>query len=188
MGSPPSLLPDGFVEVRPESSDALAAAMGEEADRIAMRFARRCRAFAITVEGTVVSYAWLSTSTEWIGELGLEIAPADREAYVWNCFTLEAHRRRGHYRRVLEGIVSVARSEGLRRLWIGSVDVPAEKADEDAGFVRVLRFDVTVMGPERRLDITPVPDAPLRLVNAARAGLTAIDGWTHTGPVIARIH
>src|SRR5947199_1865836 len=114
--------------------------MGADADRVAIRFGRGCRAFARVVDGAIVSYGWLSAGREWVGELALYLEPALGEAYVWNCFTLEAHRRRGHYRRVLEGIVSVARSEGLRRLWIGSVDVPAEKADADAGFERVLRF------------------------------------------------
>src|SRR5206468_630512 len=94
----------------------------------------------------IVSYGWLSAGREWVGELALYLEPALGEAYVWNCFTLEAHRRRGHYRRVLEGIVSVARSEGLRRLWIGSVDVPAEKADSDAGLGRAAALALARQG------------------------------------------
>ena len=162
--------------------------MGEEGDRVPMRFARGCRAFAHTVDGAIVSFGWLSTGREWVGELGLEVTPGRGEAYVWNCFTLPAHRRRGHYRRVLQGVVATARSEGVRRLWIGSVDIPAEKADEDAGFVRVLRFEVTREGTQRTLRISPVSEASTTLVNAAVAQLPPLDGWTHSGPAETRIH
>jgi len=127
--------------VRPESAELLSRAMGGEGDRVAMRFGRGCRAFARIVDDEVVAYGWLSAGREWVGELAVYVEPAPGEAYVWNCFTVEAHRRRGHYRRVLEGIVSVARSEGLRRLWIGSVDVPAEKADSDSSTFGMLLRD-----------------------------------------------
>ena len=161
--------------------------MAREADRVAMRLARGCRAFARLARGEVVSYGWMSARREWIGELGLEITPAGREAYVWNCFTLERHRRRGHYRAVLQGIVAVARSEGLRRLWIGSVDIPAEKADADAGFVRVLRFDVSPAGEQRTLAVSAAPGADPALADEARRRL-GLDGWSHTGLVRSRVH
>jgi len=173
--------------VRAESAEPLSRAMGEEGDRVAPRLARGCRAFARMVDGAVVSYGWLSPGREWVGELALYLEPAPGEAYVWNCLTLEAHRRRGHYRRVLEGIVSVARSEGLRRLWIGSVDVPAEKADVDAGFERVLRFDVSRDGTTRTLSVSAAPGADEAIVHVARQRL-GLRGWTDTGPVVARIH
>lgn len=152
-----------------------------------MRFARGCRAFAVHEAGAVVAYGWLSTRREWLGELAIEFAPSSGEAYVWNCFTLEAHRRRGHYRAVLEGIVAVARAEHVRRLWIGSVDVPAEKADLDAGFARVLRFGVRRLGPWRRLTLAPAEGAPAPLVGDARQRL-GIRGRSHVGPARSRIH
>ena len=161
--------------------------MGEEGDRVATRFARGCRAFAMVVDGAVVAYGWVSTAGEWIGELGLEIKPDAGEAYVWNCFTLEAQRRRGHYRRVLEGIVAVARAEGFRRLWIGSVDVPAEKADADAGFARVLGFDVSHSDAVRHLTVSAAPGAAQVLVDEARRRL-GLDGWTRAVPVQTRRH
>jgi GNAT superfamily N-acetyltransferase len=180
-------LPDGFIEVTPVSAAPLVAAMALEGDRVAIRFARGCRAFARFAEGEVVSYGWLSTEREWVGELALDITLAPGEAYVWNCFTLEPHRRRGHYRAVLEGIVAVARSQGLRRLWIGSVDIPAEKADSDAGFARVLRFDISSAGEQRTLTVTAAPGADPGLVEAARLRL-GVSGSTHTGPRRDRIH
>jgi GNAT superfamily N-acetyltransferase len=183
---PPSSSP-GFIEITPASADALVAAMGREGDRVAVRLARGCRAFGMVDGGVVVAYGWESANTEWVGELQVDITPAPGEAYVWNCFTLEAHRRRGNYRALLEGILAVARTEGLRRLWIGSVEVPAEKADSDAGFVRVLRFEVSRYGPLRRLTVRAVPGANPRLVTEARARI-GMRGSSHVGSTRRRIH
>lgn len=161
--------------------------MASEGDRVAPRFARGCRAFAVLAGGLVVSYGWLSTGPEWIGELGLEISPAAGEAYIWNCLTLPEHRRRGHYRALLEGIVAQARGEGMQRLWIGSIEDPAEKADTDTGFVPVLNVEVRRLAGLRRLSIHPDPRAAPGLVDDARrrVGLTS---WTGFGLVRRRIH
>jgi hypothetical protein len=113
--------------------------MGADGERAAGRFARGCRCFAIEQNGAIVAFGWLSTKREWIGEVGVWITPAPGEGYIWNCFTLEPHRRLGNYRRLLEGFI---RLDGLQRLWIGSIEDPAEKADADAGFAPVLVFEV----------------------------------------------
>jgi GNAT superfamily N-acetyltransferase len=147
------------------------AAMGEEGDRVERRFERGSRAFAVVEAAKVVSYGWLSTSSEWIGELGVEISPHAGEAYVWNCLTLPEHRRRGHYRGLLEGIVSQARRDGLARLWIGSTEDPAQKADADAGFVPVLNFTVRRFAGLRWLSSSPDALADPELVVAARMRL-----------------
>ena len=146
--------------------------MGADGDRASGRFARGCRCFAVQREGEIVSFGWLSTGREWIGELGVWIAPAAGEGYVWNCFTLEPHRRRGYYRRLLEGFVRVP---GLRRLWIGSIEVPAEKADTDAGFVPVLQFEVRRALGLRTLKVRSVAGADPALVAAARKRISG--GW-----------
>ena len=161
--------------------------MGEEGDRVAMRFARGCRAFASIVDGSVVSYGWMSFGREWVGELALEVVPAAGEAYIWNCFTLEPHRRQGHYRRVLQGIVATARREGLKRLWIGSVDVPAEKADADAGFARVLSFEIAREGDRRQLRLSASPGADSALVTEARQRL-GVEGWNDSRHDEMRVH
>ncbi len=160
-----------FVEVTSTSAGALVAAMGEEGDRVAPRFERGSRAFAVIEAGKVVSYGWLSTATEWIGELGVEISPDAAEAYIWNCLTLPQHRRRGHYRALLEGIVAQARREGLSRLWIGSTEDPAQKADADAGFVTVLNFSVRRLVGLRWLSAGADERADKELVAAARRRL-----------------
>jgi hypothetical protein len=158
--------------------------MGSDGDRASPRFERGCRCFAIERNGEILSYGWLSAGREWIGELGLWISPEPGEAYVWNCFTLEPHRRRGHYRSLLHGFVSIT---GVRRLWIGSLDIPAEKADADAGFIRVLGFESSPRGDSRLLEVRAVEGADRSLVDEARRRL-GLTGWSHTARVESRRH
>lgn len=159
--------------------------MKVEGDRVPPRFARGCRAFAVLDEEKVVAYGWLSTKPEWIGELGLEISPEPREAYIWNCLTLPEHRRRGHYRALLEGIVAQARRDGLARLWIGSTEDPAQKADADAGFVPVLLFGVERAFGLRWLRASAAPAAHPDLVVAAYARLGS---WSPLERADSRVH
>jgi GNAT superfamily N-acetyltransferase len=175
------------IEIKPPTAEMLVEAMAEEGDRVASRFARGCRSFAALHRGTLASYGWLSTQTEWIGELGIAITPAPGEAYVWNCVTLPSFRRQGHYRALLEGTVARARAEGFKRLWIGSIEDPAEKADADAGFAPVLHFTVVRLGPLRWLQASDVPDAPAGLPGEARRRL-GIGGRPAIGRGAARIH
>ena len=114
--------------------------MGDEGDLVAPRLARGCRCFVVSVDGAIAGYGWLSTGPEWIGELQLEIRPQPGEGYIWNCVTLAEHRRKGVFASLLVGICEVARGEGLKRLWIGSVAIPAERAVAPSGFRPVLRF------------------------------------------------
>src|SRR5438309_6401657 len=130
-GPPP---PFSVEEVDRSRTPVLAAAMGEEGDLAAIRFARGCRCYVVWIEGAVAGYGWLSTGPEWIGELQLEIKPREREGYIWNCVTLAEHRRRGVFRSLVAGISEHARNGGLKRLWIGSVAIPAERAVELSGF------------------------------------------------------
>jgi GNAT superfamily N-acetyltransferase len=115
-------------------------AMSREAELVRPRFARGCRCFAVVLDGAIAGYGWLSLGPEWIGELQLEIRPRKAEGYIWNCVTLPEHRRRGIFRSVVMGISGAARDTGVIRLWIGSVDVPAEKALGPIGFEPAVHF------------------------------------------------
>jgi GNAT superfamily N-acetyltransferase len=141
-------------EVDRLSAAEVAAAMGEEGDLVPQRLARGCRCFAVRVDDQLAGYGWLSTGPEWIGELGLEIRPAAAEAYVWNCVTLPAHRRRGLFRTLLSALVRQAGGEGLSRLWIGSVDRAGEAAVAVAGFRPVLRLHVLDLPGLRWISVT----------------------------------
>ncbi|HET9410773.1 MAG TPA: GNAT family N-acetyltransferase, partial [Candidatus Dormibacteraeota bacterium] len=151
------------------------------------RLARGCRCFAVVHRGTLVAYGWLSAQPEWIGELGLEIAPTAGEAYVWNCVTLPAHRRQGRYRALVEGIVARARAEGMTRLWIGSIEDPAEKADADAGFRPVVHFTVARVGRLRWIRARPAPEARGGLAEEARRRL-GLRSWSDLGRAPIKWH
>jgi hypothetical protein len=158
-------------EVDAKSAAGVVAAMGEEGDLVALRLARGCRCFAISSGGEVASYGWLSTGAEWIGELGLEIAPAAGEAYVWNCLTLPAQRLRGFFRFLLLLVVEQARREGSSRLWIGSGEEGLDAAILSAGFVPVLRIRLSHRPGGRVLAVSAAEGADPELVAAARAAL-----------------
>jgi GNAT superfamily N-acetyltransferase len=150
------------------------AAMGHERDLVALRFARGCRCFAAIADDAVAGYGWLSTGPEWIGELQLEIRPRKGEAYIWNCVTLAAHRRRGVFRSIVAGIAGAAREMGTRRVWIGSVDIPAERALAPLGFEPAAFFSSARLGPvyttRARFVASPL-GADARRVLPLRAGI-----------------
>jgi len=87
-----------------------------------------------------VGYGWLSSSREWIGEVGLEITPGPGEAYIWNCVTLPTHRLQGVFSGLVDTMCATAAAEGLRRLWIASLRGTAESALPPAGFQPALRI------------------------------------------------
>jgi GNAT superfamily N-acetyltransferase len=121
--------------------------MGPERDLVAVRFARGCMCFVAWVDGELGGYGWLSTGPEWIGEIQLEITPREREAYIWNCVTLPEHRRKGVFKSLVVAISAAARRLGAKRIWIGSVAIPAEKALRPLGFEPALQLDTaTVAG------------------------------------------
>jgi GNAT superfamily N-acetyltransferase len=141
--------------------------MGDEGDLVEVRLARGCRCFGGWIDGELAGYGWLSTGSEWIGELELEIRPGVGEGYIWNCFTLAGKRRRGVLRALLAGVRARARDEGLTRLWIGSVAIPAERAFEPSGFTPTLVFASEVITGYRWLQVRPAPGADPALVAAA---------------------
>jgi GNAT superfamily N-acetyltransferase len=128
--------------------------MGGEGDLVAPRLARGSRCFVVSVDGAIAGYGWLSTASEWIGELQLEISPRPGEGYIWNCVTLKEHRRKGVFRSLLLGIYQTARAEGLRRLWIGTVAIPAERALEPSGFRPALHFGVLRLAGLHSMQVT----------------------------------
>jgi GNAT superfamily N-acetyltransferase len=150
--------------------------MGDEGDLVAARLARGCRCFGAWLEGELAGYGWLSTKTEWIGELELEITPRAGEGYIWNCFTLANQRRRGVLRALLAGIRARAHDEGFTRLWIGSVAIPAETAFGPSGFTPTLVFSSEVITGYRWLQVRPVAGADPALVEAAHHAVGAPAG------------
>jgi GNAT superfamily N-acetyltransferase len=150
--------------------------MGVEAHLVPVRLARGARCFGALFEHELVGYGWWSSKPEWIGELQLEISPAPREAYIWNCVTLAPHRRKGVFRSVVTSLVAQAQEEGLGRLWIASGGDLAQNTLLRAGFVRVLRFDTASRFGLRWLSIVPKEGVDPALATAAREAIAVKPG------------
>ena len=165
-----------LTEVDERTATLVAVAMGSDGDLVAKRRARGCRCFVVEAAGTLAGYGWLSTGPEWIGELQLEIKPAAGEGYIWNCLTLPEHRRTGVFRRVITGISALAAREGLRRIWIGTVALPAEKALGPSGFEPVLDFASVVMAGHIWIRVRSAAGADPRLVADAHRAVSTREG------------
>jgi GNAT superfamily N-acetyltransferase len=150
--------------------------MGPEAELVPMRMARGSRCFGVWTGHQLVGYGWLSAKPEWIGEVELEVTPGGQEAYVWNCVTLDPHRRKGVFRSLVTSLVVQAREEGLTRLWIGTVLDLAGNAITQAGFVPILRFETGLRFGFRWLRVVPMKGVEPNLAEAAYAALNVKPG------------
>lgn len=131
------------------------------------RRARGCRCFFGRHGNELVAFGWLTTGAEWIGELELEIRPGPDEGYIWNCFTDPRHRRKGFFRALVNGIANQAHKDGLTKLWIGTLDIPADKGVADIGFVPAMRFTSVWIYGIRWLRARPAdPVDPALLISA----------------------
>jgi GNAT superfamily N-acetyltransferase len=170
------------MEADSASLPVIAEAMGADGDLVRTRLARGCRCFGAWIGDDLAGYGWLSTGPEWIGELELEIAPDPGDGYLWNCATVPAHRRRGVFRSMLAGITAQAREDGLRRMWIGSVAIPAEKAVGPSGFTPALVFSTTALAGLRLTRIASAPGADPALAADALRVLSVRPGMSLRRP------
>jgi len=155
-------------EVTEDAAVEIASVMQVDPDVVDARMARGCRCFVGRLDREVVAFGWLATRTEWIGELELDIRPEPDAAYVWNCATHPAHRRKGFFRSLVTGIAAQAQREGLNRLWIGTLDIPAAKGVADVGFVPAMRFTSVWMYGVRWLRARPPDSVDPALLMSAR--------------------
>jgi GNAT superfamily N-acetyltransferase len=155
----------------------LEAAMGHERELIALRRARGCRCFGAWIGDSLVGYGWLSTKPEWIGEVQLEIKPRAGEGYIWNCATVPEFRRQGTFRAILTGIMQAARNEGMKRLWLGTIAIPAEKAVAPSGFKPAVHADAFSFAGFHWLSARAAPEASPSLVGDASDVLSERPGW-----------
>jgi GNAT superfamily N-acetyltransferase len=150
--------------------------MGAESGLVPGRLARGSRCFGAWLGHELVGYGWLSTESEWIGEIELELGLAPDEAYIWNCVTLAPHRRKGVFRSVVSSLVGQARTEGLARLWIASIVGVGGKTIQQAGFQPVLRFDTTKRLGLQWLRARPAEGVDPNLLASAREALSMKGG------------
>ncbi|MGH2721884.1 MAG: GNAT family N-acetyltransferase [Actinomycetota bacterium] len=163
----------------------LAVTMGAGAAGVERRLRRGCRAFAARVDGRIACYGWVSAGSECIGELEREIRLPPGEAYVWDCFTVPAHRRLGLYASLLPHIARALQAEGTARLWIGTARAnrPSIRGFEAAGFVPVLEVLSARAGSVSCLAFRPAAEAPAGLAPAALQALVRRDE-APVGPVL----
>ena len=152
--------------------------MEAESGLVPGRLARGSRCFGAWVGHELVGYGWLSTKSEWIGEIELEIGLNPGEAYVWNCVTLAPHRMKGVFRSLVTAFVAQAHKEGLARLWIASIVGVGGKTIEQAGFQPVLRFDSNKRLGLQWLRVMPVKGVDPDLGAAARKALAVKAGMS----------
>ncbi|HVC76780.1 MAG TPA: GNAT family N-acetyltransferase [Candidatus Micrarchaeaceae archaeon] len=161
--------------------------MEAESALVPGRLARGSRCFGAWVGHELVGYGWLSTKSEWIGEVELEIDLPAGEAYIWNCVTLAPHRRKGVFRSVITSIVGQAQKEGLRRLWIASMVGVGGKTMQQAGFKPALLFDATKMLGVHWLRVKPADGVEPGLLASARK-VVAVQGPLLVRRSITRRH
>jgi GNAT superfamily N-acetyltransferase len=133
-----------------------------------------------------VGYGWLSTKSEWIGELELEIGLPPGEAYIWNCVTLARHRRKGIFRSVVTAIVAQAHKEGLARLWIASLAGVGGNTIQQAGFQPVLRFDSANRLGLHWLRVRPAQGVDPDLLASARCAMAVKGAMSVRRPITRR--
>jgi len=161
--------------------------MEAESGLVPGRLARGSRCFGAWVGHELVGYGWLSTKSEWIGEVELEIGLPAGEAYVWNCVTLARHRRKGVFRSVVTAIVGQAYKDGLARLWIASLEGVGGKTMQQAGFQPVLRFNSTKRLGFYWLMVSPADGVDPHLLASAREAV-AIKGAVSVRRSVTRKH
>jgi GNAT superfamily N-acetyltransferase len=165
------LVPATVRRVGPGDVPALAAAMGAGSQsEIARRLEAGRRCYAAWVEGQLAAYGWVSFDQEDIGELNLRLRLLPGEAYIWNCATLPAFRRRRLYSALLVHMVGELRTERVCRVWIGADldNAASQRGIARAGFRPVADLVVARVLAVRLVWVQGRPDAPASLVAEAR--------------------
>jgi ribosomal protein S18 acetylase RimI-like enzyme len=146
-------IPATFDRIVVDSADALAATMslaGTGEVRRRLESGRRC--YITWVAGELVAYGWVSFDEEAIGGLDLRVRLLPGEAYIWDCATLPAFRRRGLYSALLTHMLSALCVEGLRRVWIGAdfENWPSQVGIARAGFMALADIVASPVLPGQR--------------------------------------
>jgi GNAT superfamily N-acetyltransferase len=134
------------------------------------RFGSGRRCYAAWVAGQLAAYGWVSFDQEFIGELSLRLSLVPGEAYIWDCATLPAFRRRGLYSALLVHILGELRAEPLCRVWIGAdaENVPSQRGMARAGFRPVADLVMSGASASRLMWVQGRPGVPPGLVAEAR--------------------
>ena len=160
-----------FYRVESESITELTSVMGADAStEILKRFKSGRRCYVAHTEDKFAAYGWVSFNEEFIGELNLRLRLLPGEAYIWDCATLPAFRRKHLYSALLTYILKDLNTEGLHRVWIGADfdNIPSQKGIAGAGFTHVADLIVARVLALRQVWVHGQPGVPESLVTEAR--------------------
>ena len=143
---------------------------GTPLTEILARFESGRRCYAARVDGVLAAYGWVSFEEEFVGELHLRIRLLPGEAYVWNCVTTPAYRKKYLYTALLAHIVRELQNEHLSRVWIGADldNVPSQRGMARAGFTHVADLVVARVLALRQVWVQGRPAVPDGMVAEAR--------------------
>ena len=170
----PAVKPRVEAEFRPAGPDlapVLAALKeGETAADLIRRFETGRQCYTAWVEGQLAAYGWVSLEDEKIGELNLRVKLLPGEAYIWDCATLPAHRRKHLYSALLAHVLGELSAGGLCRAWIGADldNVASQKGIARAGFHHVADLAVARVLTLRQVWVWGLPDVPDHIIAEAR--------------------
>lgn len=113
------------VAVTPVQSDAcllrqVAAHGGVEPESLRARYLRGSHCRAMTRDGDVLSYCWVSSGRERIGESECDLELPPGMAYIWDCATLPPYRGRGLYSALMHHIAAELQHDGCHRVWVAA--------------------------------------------------------------------
>lgn len=102
--------------------------------------------FLVVSGGRIVHATWASLEATWIGELRRYFCPPVSHGYLYESFTVPAHRGRGIYPTALNAITERLAERGVRRLWI------AASAENTASLRAIAKaaFEVQFQVPYKR--------------------------------------
>ena len=165
------LLDVTFRRIGPESVSLLIDMMGDGARaEILRRFETGRRCYVGFVNDQLAAYGWVSLNEEYLGELDLWVRLLPGEAYIWDCFTLPAFRRKGLYSALLMHILGELQTNQLCRVWIGadSDNKASQHGIARAGFHMVANMVVARVFAMRLVWVQGRPDISDSLVAEVR--------------------
>src|SRR5712691_7337862 len=167
-------VPVVFMRAGLEVAQELAQAMDLDDPAVVLqRFENGRHCYIGRIEGTLVTYGWVTFDEEGIGELSLSIRLKAGEAYIWNCATLPAYRGQRLYPALLAHIVGELHHQGLHRVWIGTDtdNLPSQSGMALAGFQPIGDIVISRVLTMRRAWMRGRPGVPEQLVMDARHAL-----------------
>ena len=167
-------VPVVFMRAGLEVAQELAQAMDlDDLAVVLQRFDNGRHCYIGRIEGTLVTYGWVTFDEEGIGELSLSIRLKAGEAYIWNCATLPAYRGQRLYPALLIHIIGELHHQGLHRVWIGTDtdNLPSQSGMALAGLQPIGDVVISRVLTMRRVWMRGRPGVPEQLVIDVRQAL-----------------